>query len=73
MFAQITNMLFFNSALKNLGDKFDNGEYSLKEANLVYEELKAQATDLHDKKKLPDTYYQDIFVKYETFKDLIGW
>ena len=73
MFAQITNMLFFNSALKNLGDKFDNREYSLKEASSIYEELKAQATDLHAEKKLPEAYYQDIFVKYETFKDLIGW
>lgn len=73
MFIQIANMLFFNSALKNLGNKFDKGEYSLKEASLVYEELKTQATDLHTKKKLPEAYYQDIFVKYETFKDLIGW
>jgi hypothetical protein len=72
MFIQIANMLHFNSALKNLGDKFDKGEYSLKEASLAYEELKAQATNLHAEKKPPEAYYQDIFVKYETFKDLIG-
>ena len=72
MLTQINNMLHFNTALTDLGASLDRGECSLAEASLVYEELKAQATDLHAKNELPDIYYYDIFVKYSTFKELIN-